>query len=263
MGKQELQSITISSGFLHRQIKVDIYHSLTNIELSSFDLLLINDGQDLVKMDFSKIIKNQTHPTKTCIAVGIHAGVERRQEYGVAGIPDYLDRGAKALAYSKFILNELIPYVQSLFPAAQMEKKYLAGFSLGGLMAFDMALDYPNEFSAVGVFSGSFWWRSKALEKGYVEEVDRIMHAKIRTKKRDAQLRIFLQTGRLDETADRNKNGIIDSIDDTLGILDELIKIGYDPKDQLTYLELEDGRHDVETWARVMPQFLHWLIGVK
>ena len=130
-------------------------------------------------------------------------------------------------------------------------------------MAFDMALDHPREFSAVGVFSGSFWWRSKDLEKGYVEEVDRIMHAKIRTKKRDAQLRIFLQTGQLDETADRNKNGIIDSIDDTLGIMDELIKLGYTPHEQITYLELEDGKHDVETWGRVMPQFLQWLIGVK
>ena len=263
MGKQDLQSITISSGYLNRQVKVDIYDSLPNVESSSFDLLLINDGQDLVKMDFSKIIKSQTHPTKTCIAVGVHAGVERRQEYGVAGIPDYLDRGAKALAYSKFILDELIPYVQSLFPSGQMEKKYLAGFSLGGLMAFDMALDHPKEFSAVGVFSGSFWWRSKALEKGYKEEVDRIMHAKIRTKKRDEQLRIFLQTGQLDETADRNKNGVIDSIDDTLGIIDELLKIGYAPNDQITYLELEDGKHDVETWGRVMPQFLQWLNGLK
>lgn len=263
MGKLEFQSIIISSGLLKRQVKVDLYQTLHNLESSSFDLLLVNDGQDLVKMDFSRMINKQFHPTKNLIAIGIHAGVERRQEYGVAGIPDYLDRGAKALAYSKFILDELIPYVQALFPSAQMGKKYLAGFSLGGLMAFDMALDYPQEFCAVGVFSGSFWWRSKALEKGYIEEVDRIMHSKLRTKKRDAQLRIFLQTGRLDETADRNNNGIIDSIDDTLGIIDELIKLGYNPQEQITYLELEDGKHDVETWARVMPQFLNWLKQVK
>ena len=263
MGKQEFQSYFISSGLLKRQVKVDLYQPLHNLESSSFDLLLINDGQDLVKMDFFRMINKQFHPTKNLIAIGIHAGVERRQEYGVAGIPDYLDRGAKALAYSKFILDELIPYVQSLFPSVQIEKKYLAGFSLGGLMAFDMALDHPREFSAVGVFSGSFWWRSKDLEKGYKEEVDRIMHAKIRTKKRDERLRIFLQTGQLDETADRNKNGIIDSIDDTLGIMEELIKLGYTPQEQITYLELEDGKHDIETWGRVMPQFLEWLIGVK
>ena len=263
MVKQEFQSVIISSGLLKRQVKVDIYHPPSYGELSSMNVLLINDGQDLEKMGFSKMINNQFGSERPLMAIGIHAGVERRQEYGVAGIPDYLDRGSKAFAYSRFILDELIPFVKSVFPAAQIDKKYLAGFSLGGLMAFDMALEYPQEFSAVGVFSGSFWWRSKALEKGYIEEVDRIMHAKIRTKKRDEQLRIFLQTGQLDETADRNKNGVIDSIDDTLGIIDELLKIGYAPNDQITYLELEDGKHDVETWGRVMPQFLQWLNGLK
>ena len=136
-------------------------------------------------------------------------------------------------------------------------------FSLGGLMAFDMALEYPQEFSAVGVFSGSFWWRSKSLEKGYLEEVDRIMHAKIRNKKREAHLRFFLQTGQLDETADRNNNGIIDSIDDTMGIIEELKRIGYEPKEQITYLELPDGKHEVETWGRVMPMYLKWLNQLK
>ncbi|MEY3178332.1 MAG: hypothetical protein RJB42_573, partial [Bacteroidota bacterium] len=54
-------------------------------------------------------------------------------------------------------------------------------------------------------------------------------------------------------------NGIIDSIDDTLGIIDELVNVGYNRTDQITYLELEDGKHDVETWARVMPVYLKWL----
>ena len=61
---------------------------------------------------------------------------------------------------------------------------------------------------------------------------------------------------------DRNNNGIIDSIDDTLGLIDDLISKGYD-KQAIRYLELKDGRHDIATWARAMPVFLKWGWGKK
>jgi enterochelin esterase-like enzyme len=263
MGKLENQTKGIFSNSLKRKVIVDVYCNLLNEDILSFDLLLINDGQDLLKMNFPKVLQQVNIRNSSLLVVAIHAGIERKQEYGVAGIPDYMQRGDKAQAYAQFILNELMPELRSSFNGYTIEQKYLAGFSLGGLMAFDMAIDYPNEFSAVGVFSGSFWWRSKALDKGYVEELDRIMHAKIRTKQRDNRLRFFLQTGQLDELADRNNNGIIDSIDDTLGIVDELVKLGYKQEHQITYVELQDGKHDIETWGRVMPQFLNWLKQVK
>ncbi len=62
----------------------------------------------------------------------------------------------------------------------------------------------------------------------------------------------------MDETADRNNNGIIDSIDDTISLIDELVKKGYDPNKDIYYMELKDGRHDVATWAKAFPQFLKW-----
>jgi enterochelin esterase-like enzyme len=263
MGKHESQTIGIFSDLLQRKVIVDIYCNHLSENVTTFELLLINDGQDLLKMNFSQMLKQGSSGNSSLLVVAIHAGTQRKQEYGVAGIPDYMKRGDKADAYAQFILKELLPELKSLFKGYAIGNKYLAGFSLGGLMAFDMAIDYPDEFSAVGVFSGSFWWRSKALDKGYIEEADRIMHAKIRTKKRDNQLRFFLQTGQLDELADRNNNGIIDSIDDALGIIDELVKLGYEQEHQITYLELKDGKHDIETWGRVMPLFLQWLIGVK
>ena len=66
----------------------------------------------------------------------------------------------------------------------------------------------------------------------------------------------------LDETADRNNNGIIDSIDDTLALIEELKKKGYEEKD-IFYLELKDGKHDVTTWGRAFPEFLKWGWGRK
>ena len=165
--------------------------------VTTFELLLINDGQDLLKMNFSQVLKQVSSGNSSLLVVAIHAGTQRKQEYGVAGIPDYMKRGDKADAYAQFILKELLPELKSLFKGYAIGNKYLAGFSLGGLMAFDMAIDYPDEFSAVGVFSGSFWWRSKALDKGYIEEADRIMHAKIRTKKRE-KVRDLLEASRIE-----------------------------------------------------------------
>jgi hypothetical protein len=67
--------------------------------------------------------------------------------------------------------------------------------------------------------------------------------------------------GTLDETADRNNNGIIDAIDDTQSFIGELTKKGYQEQRDIRYLELKDGRHDVPTWARAFPAFLVWAWG--
>ena len=228
---------------------------------ASVKLLLVNDGQDLTAMKFKQqlAIFFEQGFLKNLICIGIHAGVDRKQEYGVAGFPDYLNRGSRAEQYSSFVLSELLPEIKEKINVDEFKEKYFLGFSLGGLMAFDIVLDNPLEFNAAGVFSGSFWWRSVSLDKGYDEEKHRIMHAKVRTKSSVLTQKFFFQAGKLDELADRNNNGIIDSIDDTIDIIAELEKIGYQGGEQLFYYEVEDGKHDLETWGRVIPQFLHWV----
>ena len=174
----DVSSFLVQSSFLSRQVKVDVYEKKADCPSSPVALLLINDGQDLPSMGFAGVLEKHVHSFCRLICVGIHAGPERKQEYGVAGFPDFMQRGASAGAYASFILKELMPLLHQKTTLGQFNKKYLAGFSLGGLMAFDMAIDYPLDFSAVGVFSGSFWWRSKSLEDGYVEERDRIKKTK-------------------------------------------------------------------------------------
>ena len=66
----------------------------------------------------------------------------------------------------------------------------------------------------------------------------------------------------MDETADRNGNGIIDAIDDTVSLIDELVLKGYNTTD-IKYLELKDGKHDVATWGKAFHEFLKWGWGVK
>lgn len=190
--------------------------------------------------------------------VGVHCGEDRKNEYGVAGVPDYKGRGAKAGLYTKFVFEELLPFIRKESGMPAFKDKSFAGFSLGGLSALDIAWKHPKEFYRVGVFSGSLWWRSKALDKGYNEDTDRIIHDEVRKGHYASWLKFFFETGTLDETEDRNNNGIIDSIDDTLSLIDELVKKGYDRETDIEYLELENGKHDVATWAMAMPDFLKW-----
>ncbi len=64
--------------------------------------------------------------------------------------------------------------------------------------------------------------------------------------------------GTLDEVADRNNNGVIDAIDDTLSFVDILGHKGYNRNTDIKYLELKEGRHDLATWDIAFPNFLKW-----
>lgn len=255
-----MRSLFIASISLQRTVRVDVYSSRPISKLNLYDLLLFNDGQELINMDLSSILSDLGDRAQQLICIGVHAGEDRRQEYGVVGFPDYMNRGSKAALYSRFVFDELVPALYEDLGLSTFRNKYFAGFSLGGLMAFDLVIDNPLEFSKCGVFSGSFWWRSKPLGEDYFDDLHRIMHAKIRSKAYSSGQQYFFQVGALDEVADRNNNGIIDAIDDTLDLIQELEKIGYVKDKELNYLEIKDGTHDAKTWGAAMPAFFNWLL---
>lgn len=253
----------IPSKFLNRYVIVDLYLPKNIADPADLSLLLINDGQNLNEMPFSSILdqllgSGQLTPL---LCAGIHADKNRKMEYGTAHVADYEGRGAKAGEYHQFIMEELLPFIHISYAIEQFRKKAFAGFSLGGLMAFDMTWHHPEIFSIAGVFSGSLWWRTKSLEEDYNDETDRIIHQKVKNGIFHPGLRFYFTTGSQDETADRNNNGIIDSIDDTLSLISELEKLGYDSAYDIRYVNYEDGRHDTETWGRAMPGFMLWGFG--
>lgn len=251
----------ISSRYLDREVKLDFYIPASVADPSSLSLLLINDGQDMEKMNFSSILDKlySDDAIEPLLYVAIHCGADRRNEYGTQHTLDYKRRGAKASLYTSFVFDELLPFIRKKIGAVSFKEKAFAGFSLGGLSALDIVWNRPGEFTKVGVFSGSLWWRSvDQHEKEYHDDKHRIMHQQIRNGEYAPWLKFFFQCGNMDETKDRNKNGIIDSIDDTLDLVKELEAKGYDREKDIFYLELSDGHHDVFTWGRSMPDFLMW-----
>ena len=251
----------IYTKILQRNVEVEI---LTPPELDktrTYPLLLLNDGQDSeavkVKSTVEKLVAEKAIPE--IIVVGITAG-DRMQEYGVAYRHDYHGRGKSAKAYSDYVIKELVPYLGYRYPLSGVPaERAFAGYSLGGLSAMDIAWNHPDQFGKVGVFSGSFWWRKRdASSFFYSDYRDRLMHLQVRRGRLKPGLKFWFQTGTLDENSDRNKNGVIDSIDDTLDLISELTRKGYRPFHDIQYLEIKDGRHNQETWAQAMPEFLRW-----
>lgn len=231
----------------------------------SFSLLILNDGQQLGRLKLRQTLHNLYAENRIppIIVAGIHAH-NRMHEYGVAGVPDYKNRGDKANKYSRFMVFELLPLLRKHFRILDgPHNTAIAGFSLGGLSAFDIAWNYPHRFGAAGVFSGSFWWRSKGYENGYDNTADRIMHRMVRSIDSKSNQRFWFQCGTRDELADRNQNGVIDSIEDTLDLITEMEKLGFRRGHDVDYVEVEGGFHNEETWAEVMPRFLEWAFAVR
>lgn len=261
-----IEKHTLDSEFLDREVKVDCYIPFDVTQLENISLLLINDGQDLVTMQFEDILEKHIASSGTVpiFCVGIHCGADRKNEYGTADVLDFKGRGAKAALYNRFIFEELLPFLRKHYVIESFKEKIFAGFSLGGLCALDIVWNNPHEFSKVGIFSGSLWWRDKDQSAAdFDENVNRIMHRQIREGFYHPWLKFFFEVGTLDETADRNNNGIIDAIDDTTSLIAELVKKGYNSDRDIAYLELKEGRHDVATWAAAFPVFLTWAFGNK
>lgn len=252
--------------YLEREVIIDCYIPAGIPSLNNISLILINDGQDLPKMPFDAMLGSliRTKEIEPIFCVGIHCSTDRKNEYGTARFLDYKGRGAKAHLYTAFIMLELLPFLRKEYRINSFKDKSFAGFSLGGLCALDIVWNQHYEFRFAAVFSGSLWWRDKShLDKSFDENINRIMQKQIREGSYNPWLKFFFEVGTLDETEDRNSNGVIDSIDDTCATIDELVKKGYSSKTDIQYLELKDGRHDVTTWARAFPEFFKWIWGTS
>lgn len=252
---------------LDRDVDIDVYlppdYSATGGK--HYPLLLFNDGQDLHVMRFADILEQlyRHGAIPYVIAVGIYAGHERHREYGTARQADYKGRGDKAALYRDFMLTELLPLLQRRFRlSGERIETVFAGFSLGGLSALDIAWAHPDIFGGAGVFSGALWWRWSHVDP-HDPDADRIMHDIIqKTHGRSPDQRFWLQCGTLDETDDRNNNGVIDAIDDTLDLIKVLKSKGL-PDESIRYLEIESGEHNPYTWGEAMPDFLKWILKKK
>ena len=261
--KIKQQDDELYSRHLQRHVKLTIINSPMPDDKSQMNLLLLNDGQDINKFRVKEIVDSlySKKLIQPVLVVGIHAG-DRMREYGVTDQPDYQNRGDKAANYDAFIDDELYPFAKKKAGVRKFNSVVIAGCSLGGLSAFDVAWNHPDKIDKVGVFSGSFWWRDKDDKAvDYSDENNRIMLTKIRSSKKKPHLQYWFYVGGKEENGDRDKDGIIDAVDDTKDLVALIKSKNICAPDDIVYTEEPNAKHDWPYWSAQLPTFLVWAFG--
>jgi enterochelin esterase-like enzyme len=254
---------SVYSRHLQKHIKLTIITTPLPREKNTLNLLLLNDGQDISGLRVKETVDSlyKKNLIKPLVVVAIHTD-DRIQEYGVAGFPGYKNNGSGAAKYSAFIDDELYPFIKKKISIRKFNSVTIAGVSLGGLSAFDIAWDHADKINKVGVFSGAFWWRDKdANAKDYSDENNRIMLKKLRSSRKKPHLQYWFYAGGNEEEGDRDKDGIIDVIDDTKDLINILGSKNVVSPDDIVYKEIKEGKHDYAYWSQVFPDFLIWSVG--
>lgn len=258
--KIKQQDDEIYSRHLQEHIRLTIINTPMPEDRSKLNLLLLNDGQEIEAFRVKKIIDSLFNKKiiQPLVVVAIHPG-NRNQEYGVSGTPDYKNNGSRAEKYVAFIDNELYPYIKKKTGVRKFNSVVFAGCSLGGLSALDIAWNKDDKIDKVGVFSGSFWWRDKDInDKDYSDGKDRIMLNSLKSSRKKPHLKYWFYAGGNEEDGDRDKDGIIDVIDDTKDLIEIIKDKNVCPPSDIVYKEVATGKHDYASWSNVLPEFLTW-----
>jgi len=261
--KIKQQQDELYSRHLQRQVKLSIISTPIPDDKAQLNLLLVNDGQDMGQWRMKEIVDSlyRKKLIQPLIVVGIIAD-DRMREYGVSEKPDFMDRGDKADHYASFIDNELYAFIKKKAAVRKFKTVAIAGCSLGGLSAFDIAWDHADKIDKVGAFSGSFWWRDKDdKDADYRDDKNRIIINKIRSSRKKPHLQYWFYAGNKEETGDRDKDSVIDVIDDTRDLVTMIKSKNVCLPEEVKLTEDAGGTHDYQSWSLHLPAFLLWAFG--
>jgi iron(III)-enterobactin esterase len=228
----------------------------------AYPVLVALDGQTMPQWRLAEsldelVTAGQIEPA---VVVAVPASPARIDEYGTAGALDYAARGRSARAFQDLITGLMLPTVRERYHVApEPARTGIFGASMGGLCAFDSAWRRPQVFGLAGIFSGALWWRADNSSVA-AQQASRIAHRQVQAAAGRPPLRLWFQAGTRDETADRDGNGVIDAIQDTVELMAELEGKGFERGRDLAYRQVEGGEHHESTWARVLPEFLRWAL---
>ena len=131
-----------------------------------YPVLYILDGEDHFCSAVA-IVKQFAGVIPDMIVVGITNTVRERDLTPTPVKGNNIAGGGEA--FLKFIEKELIPYVDSKYPAAPY--RVFSGHSLGGLTVVNTLINHTAMFNAYIVIDPSLWWDNKKLLKQAQKEL--------------------------------------------------------------------------------------------
>ena len=215
-----------------------------------FPVLYMHDGQNLFDGATSFVPGMDwrvAQTTDACIAkgtvqplliIGIYnAGKARINEY--TPTEDPRAGGGRAERYAKFLVQELMPFVEKEYRILHGPTSTgIGGSSLGGLASLYIGLKFPHIFGRIAALSPSIWWNQRSILR-----LTRDMAPQPRP-------RIWLDVGTREGAR---------TVPDVEQFRDLLVKKGWRLNDDLHYERVESGEHNEAAWAQRVAPFLQFL----
>jgi len=169
VAQQRFSPFEIDAPQLQTKKKIWVYLPL-NYEKSTkkYPVIYMHDGQNLFDKTASyagewNIDETLDSLKAKVIIIGIAHGNEKR----IDELTPYKNEkhgGGNANAYLEFIVKTLKPFVDLTYRTkTNATNTGIFGSSLGGLVSFYAALQYPEVFGKVGCFSPAFWINKKEI----------------------------------------------------------------------------------------------------
>lgn len=250
----------VYSRHLQKYIDLTIISTPEPSEKNDFNLLLLNEGGNLQKLKVKDITDSlyKKKLIKPLVIIGINT-VDNNNLFGVTGEVDYLNTGKSAEKYTNFIINELLPFVKKKAGVRKFNTITLAGFSKGGLSAFDVAWDNWQKFDKVGVFSGNFSESNlNPADKMYKEEKNNLILNKINSSRKRPKLQYWFYAGGKVNNAGEPGTNVVDNTRKLIALINKK-KVGQEG--DIYFQDMQDNGNDLSAWASIFPSFLLWVAG--
>ncbi len=206
-------------------------------------VMVFQDGagpKDYVPVVFDNLIANGDIPVMVGIFIdpGIRADGSRNRSFEYDTLSDQ---------YARFLLEEILPEVEKTVKLRHdAASRAISGASSGGICAFTVAWERPNEFSKVLSWIGSF---TNIANGPTMREGGHNYEALVRKTMPRKPIRVFLQDGANDLD---NANGNWPLANQTLA--KSLSYAGYDYR-----FEYGHGFHNNRHGRAILPDSLRWL----
>ena len=215
----------------------------------AYPVLYLQDGQNVFdgntsfipgqewEVDESAEALIRCRSIRPLIIVAIYnAGEFRIDEYTHA---PHQGRGGQADLYGRFLVEELMPFIEANYRVRTEPRNVgIGGSSLGGLVALYLGMKHLDRFGKLAVMSPAVWWGDRAI-------LDSIPPTF-----RTPRPRIWLDIG----TGEGHR-----TVEDTRLLHQSLVEKGWRDGVDVKYVEEPGAGHTESAWASRVPEMLRFL----
>lgn len=232
---------------LSRDIIVWMPPSYDSLTAKHYPVLYMQDGQNIFdpstssfgsewRIDETADSLIKVEAINEIIIVGIYNTSQRSSEYS---------KSDSGYTYMKFMVNRLKPFIERTYRTlADKENTAIGGSSLGGLISFMLAWDYPDVFSKAACLSPAF----KIGRYDIVTDVNNYVGPK-------KQLIFYIDNGGVDL-----EKKLQPGVDEMLSALENK---GYTLGRDIYYYKDDNATHNEKAWASRVYRFLEYFFGKK